>query len=133
MNIIEKRKAMPHYDFKLGEKCIVWRAYPYGADVTDIVGETKNHWIAGNGLKYVKTTMNQSGFVGYANAFIEPLNKQNAEFVLRNRLVNVLDDMLRKMPVSSLVHLAAYVGATSELSEENITLIKAFKEGKDEQ
>lgn len=129
MNILEKRKSMPHHDFKVGDKCIVWYSYPYRCTVTKVVRETKRHWVLAEGTKCCKTTMNNSGFVGYSDAFVEPINKQNAAVILKRKLFDVIYHALEDAGVDQLIDVTELIEVDDTLDEDTAELLKAYNEG----
>lgn len=128
MNRLEKRKSMPHYDFKVGEKCIVWYIYPYRCAVTKVVRETKRHWVLAEGTKCCKKTMNNAGFVGYSDAFVEPLNKQNAAVILQRKLFNVIYHALYDAGVDQLIDVIDLIKVRDTLDDDIVELLKAYNE-----
>lgn len=128
MNILEKRKSMTHHDFKVGDKCIVWYSYPYRCTVTKVVRETKRHWVLAEGTKCCKKTMNNAGFVGYSDAFVEPLNKQNAEVILKRKLFDAIDHALSDVGVDRLIDVIELIKVRNTLDEDTVELLKAYNE-----
>lgn len=128
MNRLEKRKSMPHHDFKVGDKCIVWYTYPYRCAVTKVVRATKRHWVLAEGTKCCKKTMNNAGFAGYSDAFVEPLNKQNAEVILKRKLFDAIDHALSDVGVDQLIDVIDLIKVRGTLDEDAVELLKAYNE-----
>jgi hypothetical protein len=74
MDRITKRKTMSYdYRYSVGDRVICWHFYPYKFQIATIVGETTKYWIVDDGRKYKKSDWNLSGYVGWADAFFEPV------------------------------------------------------------
>ena len=97
MTVIEKRKSVQKgYVFTKGERCICWHYYPYNYRLATIVGESKKYWILDDGSKYKKSDYNCSGFVGYSDAFIEPMNEESLKYVCCEDMFGAILDYLSK-------------------------------------
>ena len=95
MNRISKRKSVQkNYAFTIGERCIKWEGYPYNSSIRTIVKQTKVYWILDDGSKYKKSDYNLSGFVGYSDAFIEPMTEESLKAVCCRDMMMSIQDYL---------------------------------------
>lgn len=95
MTLIEKRKSVQKgYVFTKGERCICWHFYPYRYRLATVVGESKKYWILDDGSKYKKSDCNRSGFVGYSDAFIEPMTEGSLKAVCCRDMMMAIQDYL---------------------------------------
>lgn len=95
MTLVQKRKQMcTHYAYTIGERCISWHFYPYNYRIATVVRATKQYWILDDGCKYKKSDSNLTGYVGYADAFIEPVTYNSLKFVcllaLKSKLMTAI-------------------------------------------
>lgn len=95
MTLIEKRKSVQKgYVFTKGERCICWHFYPHRYRLATVVGESKKYWILDDGSKYKKSDYNRSGFVGYSDAFIEPMTEGSLKAVCCRDMMMSIQDYL---------------------------------------